>query len=330
MGTEREFDAIFYDLGGTLRLVERDAAFEAEARRKIAEMCGEKGDPDEFCKFLDYRYAGYRKWCFETMREAPEEELWTKWLTPEYDRDLIKKNAIELTIEYRNKDGRRVVAPNGAQSIKDLYANGYKLGIISNLVTSQEIPRWLEADDLGKYFGAARSRHLQQGLRHPGREAGALRVHRRQPEPGRGGHPPGGLRHVHPLHYAGEAGQRKDHRREPTRRRDLRFQRAQGDLPQSASRGLGQGQEGMTMKKNIKAIFLDLGGTFREVDETNRPFIRQARERICELCGTDMGPDEFYDFLNARYDGYRNWALKYMCEAPETLPPGQGRAPGGA
>ena len=81
MGTEREFDAIFYDLGGTLRLVERDAAFEAEARRKIAEMCGEKGDPDEFCKFLDYRYAGYRKWCFETMREAPEEELWTKWLS---------------------------------------------------------------------------------------------------------------------------------------------------------------------------------------------------------------------------------------------------------
>ena len=43
------------------------------------------------------------------------------------------------------------------------------------------------------------------------------------------------------------------------------------------------------MKENIKAIFLDLGGTFREVDETNRPFIRQARERICELCG--INPD---------------------------------------
>ena len=37
----REFDAIFYDLGGTLRLVERDAAFEAQARRRIAELCGE-------------------------------------------------------------------------------------------------------------------------------------------------------------------------------------------------------------------------------------------------------------------------------------------------
>lgn len=73
------------------------------------------------------------------------------------------------------------------------------------------------------------------------------------------------------------------------------------------------------MLQNIKAIFLDLGGTFRVVDETNLPFIREARMRIKELCGTDMDPDAFYDFLNKRYDGYREWALKYMCEAPETM-----------
>ena len=73
------------------------------------------------------------------------------------------------------------------------------------------------------------------------------------------------------------------------------------------------------MKENIKAIFLDLGGTFRVVDEENYPFIRQARERIKELCGTDMTADVFYEFLNKRYDGYRNWALKFTCEAPETM-----------
>jgi putative hydrolase of the HAD superfamily len=147
-----QFDAIFYDLGGTLRLVERDAAFERTARQRIAELCGETGDPDAFCKFLDYRYEGYRKWCFETMREAPESELWTKWLTPEYPRDLILKNCVELTVEFRNKDGRRVVAENGVQSIRDLYENGYKLGIISNLVTSIEIPDWLREDNLEQYF----------------------------------------------------------------------------------------------------------------------------------------------------------------------------------
>lgn len=163
---QERIDAIFYDLGGTLRLVERDAAFEARARRRIAELCGEQGDPDAFCEFLDYRYAGYRKWCFDTMREATEAELWTRWLTPEYPRELIEKNAIELTIEYRNKDGRRVVAPNGAESVETLYNNGYKLGIISNLVTSKEIPDWLEQDDLGKYFGAVLLSCVE-GIRKP-------------------------------------------------------------------------------------------------------------------------------------------------------------------
>jgi putative hydrolase of the HAD superfamily len=163
---QAEIDAVFYDLGGTLRLVERDAEFEARARRRIAELCGETGDPDAFCEFLDYRYTGYRKWCFDTMREAPEAELWAKWLAPEYPRALIEKNAVELTIEYRNKDGRRVVAENGAQSVKELYANGYKLGIISNLVTSLEIPNWLKADDLEQYFGAVLLSCVE-GIRKP-------------------------------------------------------------------------------------------------------------------------------------------------------------------
>jgi FMN phosphatase YigB (HAD superfamily) len=166
MSLPQEIDAVFYDLGGTLRLVERDAAFESRARRRVAELCGECEDPDAFCAFLDYRYAGYRKWCFDTMREATEAELWTKWLTPEYPRALIEKNAVELTIEYRNKDGRRVVAPGGAQSVKDLYANGYKLGIISNLITSREIPDWLQADDLAKYFGAVLLSCVE-GIRKP-------------------------------------------------------------------------------------------------------------------------------------------------------------------
>lgn len=180
----QEFDAIFYDLGGTLRFVERDAEFEAIARRRIAELCGETGDPDEFCRFLDYRYEGYRKWCFDTMIEATEAELWTRWLTPEYPRELILKNAVELTIEFRNKDGRRVVAPNGAQSIRDLYANGYQLGIISNLVTSKEIPDWLEQDDLAQYFDAVLLSCVE-GMRKPGPGLSLLACERIGVEPAR-------------------------------------------------------------------------------------------------------------------------------------------------
>ncbi|MDR0840676.1 MAG: HAD family hydrolase [Christensenellaceae bacterium] len=69
------------------------------------------------------------------------------------------------------------------------------------------------------------------------------------------------------------------------------------------------------MGKEIRAIFLDLGGTFRVVTP-NPPYVDAAVRRMAELTGTDMEPHAFHALLDARYDGYRNWALKYMCEAP--------------
>jgi putative hydrolase of the HAD superfamily len=72
------------------------------------------------------------------------------------------------------------------------------------------------------------------------------------------------------------------------------------------------------MGKNIRAIFLDLGGTFRIVED-NLPYKTAARRRIAELCGTDMEAEAFHSLIEKRYDGYRDWALKYMCEAPEEM-----------
>lgn len=72
------------------------------------------------------------------------------------------------------------------------------------------------------------------------------------------------------------------------------------------------------MEKNIRAIFLDLGGTFRIVED-NIPYKTAARRRIAELCGTDMEAEAFHSLIEKRYDGYRDWALKYMCEAPEEM-----------
>ena len=161
------------------------------------------------------------------MREAPEAELWTKWLVPEYPRELIEKNAIELTIEFRNKDGRRVVAPNGAQSVKDLYANGYKLGIISNLVTSREIPDWLERDHLTEYFGAVLLSCVE-GIRKPDPAISAKACNLLGVLPERcvyigdnlkrdvEGTRLAGFLHVHPVHHAGKAGHGK---RSPTKNR---------------------------------------------------------------------------------------------------------------
>ena len=72
------------------------------------------------------------------------------------------------------------------------------------------------------------------------------------------------------------------------------------------------------MNTDIRAIFLDLGGTFRVVRK-DKAYADRAKQRIAELCGTDMEPDGFYRLINERYDVYREWALRYMCEAPEEV-----------
>lgn len=151
MNTEA-FDAIFFDLGGTLRLLVEDEVFQYEAMRSITRLLETDAEPKAFCALLDQRYEGYRKWAFEEMKEAPEQELWTRWLAPDFSKDRVAAAAVELTVHYRNAKGRRVVAEHGAEVIRELYERGYTLGIISNLITSKEIPDWLEADGLTPYF----------------------------------------------------------------------------------------------------------------------------------------------------------------------------------
>jgi len=145
-------DAIFVDLGNTLRILIKDEQHMAAARGKIAEMVGTGEDPAAFCEKLNTRYKDYRKWAFAELTEAPEAELWTRWLTPDFPRERIAPLAGELTYQFRQSMGRRVVVNGAREVLEELQKRGYVLGIISNLIGTREIPDWLEADGFARYF----------------------------------------------------------------------------------------------------------------------------------------------------------------------------------
>lgn len=152
MNHEHEIEAIFLDVGNTLRILVKDESHQAQARRRIAALVGTSESPETLCAELDRRYRVYRKWAFEHLIEASESELWTRWLLPDYPRDKIAPLAGELTYQFRQSMGRRVVPDDGRQVVVELSRRGYVLGIISNVITSREIPDWLEADGLAPYF----------------------------------------------------------------------------------------------------------------------------------------------------------------------------------
>ena len=144
--------AIFLDLGGTFRIVEENEPFYHAARVRIAEICGTDMDPDAYYDFLNRRYDEYRKCALRFMCEAPEKVLWTRWLVPELDREYIEANAVELTYQFRRAKGERVVVPGGIETVRELRARGYKVGIISDLVGTVEIDEWLDKDGIRDLF----------------------------------------------------------------------------------------------------------------------------------------------------------------------------------
>jgi HAD superfamily hydrolase (TIGR01549 family) len=145
-------DAIFIDVGNTLRILVEDEPYQDRARQQIATLVGTTEPPRAFCEMLDQRYKLYRKWAFETLLEASERELWTRWLLADMPAEKIGPLAGELTYLYRQTLGRRYAAPDARDVVVELTRRGYRLGILSNTITEREIPNWLEEDGMRQYF----------------------------------------------------------------------------------------------------------------------------------------------------------------------------------
>jgi len=135
-----------------MRVLVKDELHQSSARQKIAQLVGSKESPETLCQRIDERFKAYRKWAFDTWIEAPESELWTRWLLPDYPAEKITPLAVELTYQFRQSAGRRILQRDAKQVVSELDQRGYRLGIISNVITTREIPDWLEADGLSHYF----------------------------------------------------------------------------------------------------------------------------------------------------------------------------------
>jgi putative hydrolase of the HAD superfamily len=149
-----EIEAIFLDVGNTLRIVVEDAAFQAQARQELATLIGATEPIPALFERLDGKWKAYRKWSFENLTEASERELWTRFLLPDLPADKIAPLTGKLTRLWRDKDGRRVPRHDVKSTVIELSKRGYVLGIIANTITETEIPDWLEADKLTGYFKA--------------------------------------------------------------------------------------------------------------------------------------------------------------------------------
>ena len=144
---------VFFDLGGTLRIVEKVPEHQERAKVRMARLAGRE-DVEAFINMVEARYEPYREWALGENREAGDYELWHQWLLPELGEERLRAVCHEMTYQYRQVKVLRHVVEGGLQVIRGLYERGYRLGIISNLIGEDEIPNWLREDGLAQYFDA--------------------------------------------------------------------------------------------------------------------------------------------------------------------------------
>ena len=151
---EKDIEAIFLDVGNTLRIVVEDPEFMRQARQDLMALVGTTESEDAFFAGLNTRWKAYRQQSKASLLEACERDLWTKWLLPDSPPEKIAPLAGRLTRLWRDHDGRRVPRADARSTIIELDRRGYILGIIANTITETEIPDWMESDGVARYFKA--------------------------------------------------------------------------------------------------------------------------------------------------------------------------------
>ena len=147
-----KIDTVFFDVGATLRYVVEDPEFAAAAEAELMKLVGTTEPHDVFFAKLEKNWKAYRKLAKTELLDVSEMELWLYYLLPDYPAEVIGPNAARLTRLWRDHDGRRVVHEGTLETLRELKARGYKLGIIANTVTETEIPDWMCRDGVADCF----------------------------------------------------------------------------------------------------------------------------------------------------------------------------------
>ncbi|MBR0082015.1 MAG: HAD family hydrolase [Clostridia bacterium] len=164
----KKTDGIFFDLGGTLRLEIKDAAFQNAAKRELHAMIRPDADVETFYSQLTTRFSIYKSWAVNTRREVGDALLWGLFLQPELEESWVKQHCHELTYLFRKTKGRRQTVSHGTEVVRELKARGYRLGIISNLIGEDyEVNQWLREERLEDAFETIVLSSVC-GLRKPG------------------------------------------------------------------------------------------------------------------------------------------------------------------
>jgi len=146
-------EAILFDVGGTLRSSRKKTEPEQiEYVKQICQLLSTNESPEILLKELKNRTAEYRSWSRRTHIELNEIGQWTRWYLPDWPEEFIRQRAFILNKLWRQATGELVVFPETREVVRELFNRGYRLGVVSNTVSSTEVPDLLDQQGISGCF----------------------------------------------------------------------------------------------------------------------------------------------------------------------------------
>jgi putative hydrolase of the HAD superfamily len=148
----RDIEAILFDVNGTLRIRESHEPTQSAAFSWMLELLGKENISDVDWEELTRRQKAYSDWAQEKLIQLSEAEIWSRWILPDYPPEMIKPIAAELTLVWSERKGHTIPNSGAEETLVELKRRGYRLGIISNTMSTLDIPRCLDAFGWKDYF----------------------------------------------------------------------------------------------------------------------------------------------------------------------------------
>jgi putative hydrolase of the HAD superfamily len=151
--------AVVFDMGGTLEDLTYDDAIRQEATRGLRELLIERGLdpgldlPDLQAAVLSGMRA-YQAWREKSEIELPPERVWTEYVFPDrgLSRERLVAAAEDVTFFYEAHFQARRLRREAPTVLDALHKKGFRLAIISNVISRQLVQSKLAEYGIARYF----------------------------------------------------------------------------------------------------------------------------------------------------------------------------------
>lgn len=151
--------AVLFDMGGTLENLYSDETIRQEATRGLCDLLRQRDiDPGLSLPELQVAVSSGLK-AYQNWRKGPEVELspekvWSEYILADHcpSKERVAAAAEDLCFYYDTHYHKRDLRPEAPAALEALKKQGFRLAIISNVISRQLVPRMLSRYGVAHYF----------------------------------------------------------------------------------------------------------------------------------------------------------------------------------